>query len=275
MSRRVKRAVVAVLIVTALAAASVVFLRWPKRVPIAEADTVIVYSPHPDDETYGMGQAIAEQCLAGRHVVGVLVTDGDGSGEIPDWIANQGTDMDLDGDVDEWDFGLVRRAEYRAAMGALGVDELIFLGGVDSQGESGFRDGELLSSGEELRSALESVAASISPETAIAHITVATVDQTNPLQREPREHADHTALAGIVSEFALERNEELYLYKVYVFYETQWWKRWAPTVVRGSDEAIARKQEAIEAYAGTGRSSTERLWTESYASDVEYLAVKQ
>lgn len=275
MGRRVKGAVVAVLIVTALATASVVYLRWPKPVPLAEAEVVIVYSPHPDDETYGMGLAIAEQCLAGRRVIGVLVTDGDGSGEIPEWIVNGGTDMDLDGDVDEWDFGLVRRAEYRTAMSALGVDEVIFLGGVDSQGEWGFKDGELPASDEELQAALENIAASISPEATIAHMTVATVDEMNPLQREPREHTDHTALSEAVSQFAAGRGEELFLYKVYVFYETQWWKRWAPTVVQGSDVAIARKREAIEAYAGIGRSSTERLWTESYASDVEYLAVRQ
>lgn len=275
MTRRARAGVAAIVIVTVLVAAGVIFLRWPKPVPIAEAETVVVYSPHPDDETYGMGQAIAEQCLADRHVVGVLLTDGDGSGVIPDWIASQGTDMDLDGDVDQWDFGLLRRAEYRAAMDELGVDEVIFLGGADSQGESGFKDGELTGSTDELRTALESVAASVSPDAAIAHITVATAGETNPLQRDLQEHLNHTAVAHVVSELAAARDEELFLYKIYVFYETHWWRRWAPTVVCGSDEAITQKREAIEAYSEIGKWSTEPLWTESYASDVEYLAVKR
>jgi LmbE family N-acetylglucosaminyl deacetylase len=263
----------AILVIALIAIAGVVFQRWPRAIPIAAADTIFVYSPHADDETYGMGQAIAEHALAGRRVIGVLMTDGDASGKIPEWIASAGEDLDGDGDIDKWDFGLARREEYRAAMGALGAETLIFLGSAGSHGAEGFRDGALDRSSKDLSDAIESIVTSVAPSSPVAHMTVAKVDQGRPLASEPREHPDHTALSDVVLQLAENRAEELYLYKVYVLYEAPWWKRWTNTIVRGSDTAIARKHEAIEAYAGIGRASTPELWEASREGDLEYLAV--
>lgn len=270
-----RRAAVITVLLLVLVTVAIAAQRSPRAIPIAAAETVLVYSPHPDDETYGMGQAIAEQSLAGRRVIGILVTDGDGSGEIPQWITSQGNDVDGDGDIDEWDFGLTRRSEYRTAMSALGVDELIFLGSASSQGREGFEDGDLGESADDILAAIESIVASVSPDAPIAHMTVATVDSANPLEREPREHPDHTVVSSVVSGLASDRGEELHLYKVYVFYQDQWWERWSTRIVRGSDAAIARKRDAIEAYSRIGRASTERLWGTSYRSDVEYLALQR
>lgn len=273
--RALRWAVVVGLIVVGIVTAAIVIQRWPRPIPVATAETVVVYSPHPDDETYSMGQAIAEQSLAGHHVVGVLLTDGEGSGEVPLWVESAGVDMDDDGDVDKWDFGLARRVEYTNAMEALGADELVFMGGSESQGVAGFRDGDLTSDADEVSTLIESIVASVAPSGAVAHMSVAKLDKDNWFESEPREHPDHTVLSNAVRALASDRGEEVYLYKTYVFYGDYWWNRWATQIVRGTDDALARKREAIEAFTEIGRASTDELWESSYESDVEYLGVAE
>lgn len=53
--------------------------------PSAEASVVIFYSPHPDDETLGMGQAIARYVRAGWQVYVALLTDGEDSRDYLYW----------------------------------------------------------------------------------------------------------------------------------------------------------------------------------------------
>ena len=70
----------------------------------------LIFSPHPDDETFGMGGTIA---LAGKQKIEVnvvIVTDGDAGGE-----------------------ATTRKKESCRAASILGIDDLVFLGFPDRQ----------------------------------------------------------------------------------------------------------------------------------------------
>ena len=85
------------------------------------AGAVLVFAPHPDDETLACGGTIAGQVRNGRDVHVVFMTDGGR----PQWErqgpASAGTPQDV---------GRVRRREAERAASALGVpgQNLIFLG---------------------------------------------------------------------------------------------------------------------------------------------------
>ena len=46
---------------------------------IAPKGTVLIVNPHPDDETFGCGLAMAAAAMKGRNIAIVLLTDGEGS----------------------------------------------------------------------------------------------------------------------------------------------------------------------------------------------------
>ncbi len=263
---RWKKVLIVVFAVIGVSMAVVVFWRWPRAVPILDADTVLVISPHPDDETYAMAEAIAEQVMAGKQVIGVLVTDGEKSDRVEEWTVEEGTDLDDDGDVDRWDFGLARRAEYKKAMTALGVRRMVFLGRADTQGRAGFRDGSVDAG--DVEKALSEIAERY-PE--VGYMTVMRYLPEHRLVGDARLHEDHTAVCEATKSLAQARGETAYFYKVYVLYHSEWWKRWAPRFVRGSDEAFERKQAAVDAYSEMGAASTPDLWESARESRVEYL----
>lgn len=242
--------------------------RWPRRPPVA-GGTAIVVSPHPDDETYAMGQTIAAQVAAGRRVIGVLVTDGEAASYAATWTAEAGEDLDGDGDVDRWDFGLARRAEYRAAMEAAGADgELVFLGAAGSQGTTGFADGRV--EGAEVRAALEQVLDGAGD--GAGFLTLARYEGRGPLARltgDAREHPDHTAVYEAVRELALRRGNRAWFFKVYVAYSDPW-KRLAPAYVSGPAELRERKRAMADAYR-IGAISTPELWDAAHEDRYEYI----
>ena len=69
----------------------------------------LVFAPHPDDETFGLGGALALAARAGIEVIVVILTDGA-----------------LGGSGDPRELCAVRKTEARAAMARLGVAELLF-----------------------------------------------------------------------------------------------------------------------------------------------------
>lgn len=253
--------------VVLVGAAAIVWWRWPKAVPLAEADTVYVYSPHPGDETYAMGQAVAEQVLAGKRVIGVLLTDGEASDRAEEWAGQGGIDYDGDGDIDKWDFGLASRAEYVTAMTLLGVRDLVLLGSSDSQGADGFTDGELTQP--QVERAVEDLLAE-EPGSA-SHMTLMKYLPDRLLRGDARMHPDHTVVCDAVKALAADRGEDADFYKLYVVHRAEWWKRWTPVFVGGSDEAFARKRKAVEAYETIGKANAPELWRAAYAERIEYL----
>lgn len=260
--------VVAVLAVAHVALTLSVGLRESSAPPIAE-DVAIVVSPHPDDETYAMGQTIAEQALAGRRVVAVLVTDGDASSKIPAWADEHGRDLDGDGDMDRWDFGLARREEYQAAMDILGADEVIYLGAAMSQGESGLFDTDIDAEALEVELAAIGVR-----EGATDWFAVAPYTGDRLMDGDYRDHPDHGVVATAVESAAGATDGNVHFFKVYAYYLPSW-LRLAPVRVEGSAEALALKRQAVEAYAVIGGESTPELYRAALRDTAEYLVPTQ
>lgn len=88
----------------------------PTAFPLAEARRVLVFAPHPDDESIGCGGLLARLAQAGVPTRVVLVSDGSGAGGLPAGA------------------GETRQQEFRAALARLGIDDMSLLG---------FPDGEL------------------------------------------------------------------------------------------------------------------------------------
>lgn len=80
----------------------------PKPLTLLQNGRVLVFAPHPDDETLGCGGTIAllrkNQCS----VKVVIVTDGSGAGTLPE------------------DAVEIRRRETQTALDVLGVDDIVF-----------------------------------------------------------------------------------------------------------------------------------------------------
>ncbi|MCE5204072.1 MAG: PIG-L family deacetylase [Coriobacteriales bacterium] len=241
------------------------WVRHPQEPPLAQG-TALFLTPHPDDETFGMGQAISHQVRSGRRVVVVLMTDGEGSEIAKDWAANGGTDVDGDADIDRWDFGLARRAEFESAMRALGVSEWRCEGASASQGATGIQDGTL--SGIELASVVESIAAQYEP---VSYFTVMEYrGDSARLTGDTKPNEDHTALCEAVCDVAVESETQAYFYKPYAYYKSAKILRWAPLVSRGDSEDFERKKVAVQAYSGIAKRSTLTLWVNSQKDRDEY-----
>lgn len=84
----------------------------PRLLDLSAARRVMVFAPHPDDETIGCGGTLA-QLASTAEVHAVLVTDGGGAGGLP-----PGSDV-------------VRQQEFVAALGELGVRAHTLLGEPD------------------------------------------------------------------------------------------------------------------------------------------------
>lgn len=76
----------------------------PRPLDLTQARKVLVFSPHPDDETLGCGGTLARLALHCPIKV-ILVTDGSGAGGLPDGA------------------GAVRQAEFIRALAVLGVTD--------------------------------------------------------------------------------------------------------------------------------------------------------
>jgi len=268
-----KRRIVTILITVAailgllvLVAVLTIPLR-PSESPPIGSDTVIVVSPHPDDETYAMGQSVAAQAIAGKRVIGVLVADGDSSRFVEWWIEDHGEDLDGDGDIDRWDFGLARREEYKKAMEVLGADEVVFLGGADSQGVEGFEDAAVDS--DALAVELEHVADQFPDATWFT-----TAKWTSSLARfttgDFKNHPDHAAVADAVHQVAEAHDETAYFMKVYVYFLPRF-ARFASDRVEGDERARERKAEAVRCYELIGGTSTPELYHNAPLDPAEYL----
>lgn len=84
----------------------------PRVLDLGAAQRVLVFAPHPDDESIGCGGTLA--LLAPRcKVKVVLITDGSGAGELPPGAAE------------------TRQSEFKNALHALGVGEYLCLGEPD------------------------------------------------------------------------------------------------------------------------------------------------
>lgn len=235
----------------------------PRGVPVADG-SVLVIAAHPDDETYGMAQTIATQEAAGNRVAVVVLTDGESSGVVPTWTVESGEDLDSDGDIDRYDFGLARRAEFARAAKALGVDEVTFYGVSESGGQGGLRDGQLTAG--EVRPLVRELLNTYRPAMVVAP---APYLGANRLVGDARNHPDHTAVAQAVRNEAAGRVAVWYA-KIYEYAVREGWRRVSTYPVKGSDDARAAKREAVDAYV-IGKRSTPDVWAATRADEREYL----
>jgi LmbE family N-acetylglucosaminyl deacetylase len=98
---------------------------------------MVVYSPHPDDEIYGLGATMNYYRRMGFKILVVLLTHGEKS------IARQKLCDSYGYCFSETEFGLLRTKEFRAAMISLGVYHVVYDLGDQKLEEKGI--GEIIS----------------------------------------------------------------------------------------------------------------------------------
>lgn len=92
----------------------------PERVAKPEGSRIVVFAPHPDDETLGCGGTLRQHQLAGDSITAVFVTDGRmGRERFPGLTPDE--------------LVAVRETEAREAARLLGIRECIFLRNPDTQ----------------------------------------------------------------------------------------------------------------------------------------------
>ncbi len=214
---------------------------------------LIVYSPHPDDETWGMAFEIISARRAGRPVYGVLLTDGEGSASYQTYYRKHPelwADLDHDGvKGTRWDFGLARRAEYTRSMEHLGVPaaNLSFFGRATSHGATGLADTKVTT--EKVAPIVERMAA-LHP--GATHITTMDHVAGEPAVSDARLNPDHVAVARALKALWERWGTSVALFKVYV-YSLPWAARSAPTVILDPLD-MAAKGAALQEFApGPGR----------------------
>ncbi|HEY6458127.1 MAG TPA: PIG-L family deacetylase [Steroidobacteraceae bacterium] len=147
---------------------------WP------QARSLVVVSPHPDDEILGAGGLIASYMRSGRRVALVSVTDGEAA--FPDWE----------------ELARVRRRELDCALGCLGASAVRIE-------RLGLPDGDVQSHRATLRSMLSRV---ISPSTLLVA----------PFERDG--HPDHEAVGEVCLQVAREHAVALARYPIWAWHHT-------------------------------------------------------
>jgi len=169
---------------------------------------VLAFAPHPDDEVAGPGGTLARHALQGDPVRVVVSTDG--------------TNGDPDGRHEPADYAALRRAESRAGLQELGLDDALYWG---------FPDGFELSESD-LRQGVE--------------MATAALQEFRPdlvyLPWEQDGHPDHHALHVVVTR-ALDA---LGLDVPALGYEV--WNAMIPDVIVDVTATAERKRRALQAH---------------------------
>lgn len=227
---------------------------------IAAAVTpAIYYAPHPDDDTIGMAGSIRRHIDGGRPVYVVLLTDGEESGTYTWWRYSSGwaSDRDGDGDIDKWDFGLARRAEFKTAMTKLGVTKVFYKGGI-----SGFHDKAL--SYTNVRSTAQAMESSYGP--GVSHKTV--MKYTDGIWNHVGDytyHIDHTNACNALNNLADYYGYDCRFYKVGVYKIDAASSRWAPHIETQNASQETYKRQALY-YGYVSHTPTHGIGYESMLS---------
>lgn len=223
--------------------------------PSAEASVVVFFSPHPDDESLGMGHAIARYVRAGWTVYVGLLTDGEDSRDYALWYRRRPELWrDLNGNGvagDPEDFGLERKDEFLRACTALGVrrSNLLFF---NSPGRGHSKDSPL-------DVVLAARMTRISEEFERAHpgatqiTTMAYIDGklNGPGDFLPQEQ--HRIACVAVAKTARRLRFPAWFYKVYAYYLKPD-QRWAPIVERDAPDHGTKRRALLEGYDTAERS---------------------
>lgn len=197
------------------------WLAWGREFPTLELDgcpALVVVSPHPDDETLGLGATMATLQARGVPVQVVSVSDGGGAYPALSPLERRWLERD-------------RRAELHRVTAALGLKPPICLG---------LTDGELAASERELTTHLDGILGQFAPGTWCA----ATWRGDG--------HPDHEAVGRAARDAALRAGAMALEYPVWMWH----WARpndpdvpWHRCVELPVDRAaLARKQHAIKLF---------------------------
>lgn len=191
--------------------------------------------PHPDDDCIGMAHSIRVHLDAGRPVYVVLFTDGEASGTCATWLANgisgsPAVDLDGDGDKDVNDFALARRAEFSAAMSALGVSSsnLSFRGRANPSGPNllpdggtgsmwQFSDGGLSGRYQDVKNVMSWYQSSLGGSHAPSHKTVMRYYDSAAVTGDSYNHSDHWYVSEGLDYKADTYGWDARFYKIYIF----------------------------------------------------------
>jgi LmbE family N-acetylglucosaminyl deacetylase len=222
----------------------------------------VFFAPHPDDEVFGMGAALREHVLAGRHVFIELMTRGEGSGA-RSALSNGQTHPWHPGShqysLTTAQFGSARVAEFRDSATRLGVTGIFI---------NGLPDGAVTSSAVSAR-------ASWWIDQRIEGLSLkGTAGNQDPSTVGGVPHRDHLAVYNGLNATGFG---DLRFYGVYVF-STQLWSNFTKKTTTAFCDA---KRSALDAYKtwdpASGRyavayHSTPVIWDSAYANCAEYLA---
>jgi LmbE family N-acetylglucosaminyl deacetylase len=202
--------------------------------PFCADDRLLVFAPHPDDETLATGELIQSARSAGAAVRVVFATDGDNNPWPQRWLERRWRI----GAEERQRWGARRRREATAALAVLGIDacdSIRFLGWPDQ----GLTDA--LMHGDRAVDELVDVLSSFAP----THLAMPTLADRHP---------DHSALR-VMLELALLRADVECMHLGYVVHRA---------VGEGMDQSVEperqqRKQAAMQAYASQMSLSAGRL----------------
>jgi LmbE family N-acetylglucosaminyl deacetylase len=94
----------------------------------ADAERIVIFAPHPDDETIGLGGFIVDRIISGAEVTGVMITDGEAFTKAI--RKNRLAKKPILSSIDYVKLGKIRRKEAIEAFLALGIkqENQIFMG---------------------------------------------------------------------------------------------------------------------------------------------------
>ncbi len=249
---------------SAAATASATVIANPRRgtlaakpLPVAQRDSatgrswVIFYSPHPDDESIGMAQAIRRCVQSGYNVQLVCLTDGVTSRAFETYYRQNPRlwrDLDHNGvKGDRGDFGMERRLEFTRAAADLGVpkDRLTFLGVTINH-----RRGRDFMSSDRIRQVMMEMER-LHP--GALHVTVMKYTDGNPSgPGDYMAQAEHTAACDALLYLAHTEHLRAEFYKVYV-YDLPAAQRWAPVIENGAAQHATKRLAILDGYDDADR----------------------
>ncbi len=106
------------------------------KIAIGKDDRLLIIAPHPDDETLGPGGLVQQATAAGAAVKSIIITAGDGYKH----AVQVNLKVDDPKPEDYRTLADMRQKESVAAMAALGVNDVVFLGYADGSTNSLWRE---------------------------------------------------------------------------------------------------------------------------------------
>ena len=253
---------------------------------------ILVIVPHPDDEAFGFSGTLGAAKSSGAPVRVFLLSDGEGANIAEQWVQEQGNptsvsmqgDLNNDGVVDEYDFGVVRRNEFKNSMEALGIteDKTVFLG--NAYGDSPF-DSSLSAAALAEYIYQNSTQAGFPLGSSTRIFTVAPQLGDDDLatfygdaydKQMPELHNVAASTAQLLSTGKSEISpSNVYLFKVYAHSKRSSLPQAPIVFVPSREDDDSMRRQVIEQYANLGKWNAPHVYQGALRSKYEYAATLQ